>query len=281
MRRNGTQRHRSVHRLVCRAFHGPAPEGKPVVAHYDGDPLNNRADNLRWASYLDNFEDSIRHGTKPGLDREQIRLIKAALVLGAGSGELASKYGVSRNTISRISTGKRWADVPEPSLKEASKLLPEMPIRRRPRLSPEVVRLVKAALVLGETRPAVAKRFSLGVKAVGNIKAGRTWTQVPWPAREEAKRLLPDSRGRTGRRLDHQQVLSIKAALVLGESQGDIATEFGITQAAVSSIKCGGWRSVKTPTPGLAGIIRGVDALLHTGQPQQVEAQMAAAALSD
>ena len=52
-----------VHRVVCRAFHGPAPEGKPLVLHGDGDPGNNQTNNLRWGSHRDNLQDSVRHGT--------------------------------------------------------------------------------------------------------------------------------------------------------------------------------------------------------------------------
>lgn len=51
-----------IHRLVCEAFHGPAPEGKPLVLHWDGDRLNNRVGNLRWGDNADNMADLKRHG---------------------------------------------------------------------------------------------------------------------------------------------------------------------------------------------------------------------------
>jgi len=51
-----------VHRLVCAAFHGDAPEGKDCVAHGDGVRTNNRAVNLRWASHAENAQDTKKHG---------------------------------------------------------------------------------------------------------------------------------------------------------------------------------------------------------------------------
>ena len=61
--RQGNLTTRRVHRLVCEAFHGPEPEGKPYVLHGDGNPSNNQESNLRWGSNSDNTLDSVRHGT--------------------------------------------------------------------------------------------------------------------------------------------------------------------------------------------------------------------------
>lgn len=52
----------AVHRLVCEAFHGPAPEGKPNVLHTNDVPYDNRAENLRWGSQADNIQDIVRNG---------------------------------------------------------------------------------------------------------------------------------------------------------------------------------------------------------------------------
>lgn len=44
-----------VHRLVCEAFHGPAPDGMPVVLHLNEDALDNRPENLRWGTQKENL----------------------------------------------------------------------------------------------------------------------------------------------------------------------------------------------------------------------------------
>lgn len=57
----GKQFRRGVHRLVCRTFHGPAPEGKPLACHNNGDPGDCRSENLRWGSHRDNTADALKH----------------------------------------------------------------------------------------------------------------------------------------------------------------------------------------------------------------------------
>jgi len=44
-----------VHRLVCEAFHGPAPDASFVVIHLDEDATNNRKDNLKWGTMKENM----------------------------------------------------------------------------------------------------------------------------------------------------------------------------------------------------------------------------------
>lgn len=58
------KRTRPVHVLVAEAFHGPRPAGQ-LVRHLNGDPQDNRAENLCWGTASENQLDSVAHGTHP------------------------------------------------------------------------------------------------------------------------------------------------------------------------------------------------------------------------
>lgn len=51
-----------VQRLIAAAFHG-APEAGAQARHLDGNPTNNRAENLKWGTASENTRDQVRHGT--------------------------------------------------------------------------------------------------------------------------------------------------------------------------------------------------------------------------
>lgn len=50
-----------VHRLVLQAFVGPCPDGMEAC-HWDDDHTNNRLDNLRWDTRVNNYRDRERNG---------------------------------------------------------------------------------------------------------------------------------------------------------------------------------------------------------------------------
>lgn len=61
-RDNGSQWRAGVHRIVALAFIGPPLlASKTLVCHRDGNPANNRPENLYWGDHIDNGADMVRH----------------------------------------------------------------------------------------------------------------------------------------------------------------------------------------------------------------------------
>lgn len=120
LRRNGQVKLALVHRLVCEAFHGPCPPDKQHCAHRDGDPTNNRTENLRWATVRENSEDTRRHGnlrvgSRSNLARlgeVTVREIRARYDEGGVSAyRLAKEYGTSVGHMSKIVKRENWKHV--------------------------------------------------------------------------------------------------------------------------------------------------------------------------
>lgn len=128
----GRRVRRLVNRLVCTAFHGPAPFEGADAAHGDGNPLNNVPTNLRWASRAENMADAQRHGTiargathgrhtKPErtprgeshghakLTEEIVRAIRSAPRINGSGRALARIHNISPATVSLIRSRKIWS----------------------------------------------------------------------------------------------------------------------------------------------------------------------------
>lgn len=61
--KDGVKKTRHVHRLVAEAFIDN-PENKETVNHIDGNPSNNKSDNLEWATYREQNIHFYQHGLK-------------------------------------------------------------------------------------------------------------------------------------------------------------------------------------------------------------------------
>lgn len=62
LRDQGVSRLFYVHRLVALEF-VDNPDDLPLVRHWDDDPSNNLASNLRWGTVSDNWNDMVRNGS--------------------------------------------------------------------------------------------------------------------------------------------------------------------------------------------------------------------------
>jgi len=114
--KDGRPRRIAVHRLVLLSFDGPPPPGCEAC-HNDGDPANNRLENLRWDSHRNNMRDKRRHGTQPRGQRHHARMargkakrVKELLASGATQSAVARSCGVSQSIVSQIKHGKHWTD---------------------------------------------------------------------------------------------------------------------------------------------------------------------------
>ena len=98
-----------VHRLVMRTFHGDPPPGMEAM-HLNGDPTDNRLENLQYGTHSQNMTDMYRIGKGPlKLTPEEVRQIRFGLACGWSLRELAAVYGVSPACIWDVKKGRRYA----------------------------------------------------------------------------------------------------------------------------------------------------------------------------
>ena len=115
--KNNKEKNVHAHRLVAFAFLGPQPTEKHTdVAHKDGDKINNKKENLYWATRSQNEFDKAKHGTDCRGEKHYGAKLKELQVIRIRAGGktlverriLASEFGVSLTTISDVQTHKSW-----------------------------------------------------------------------------------------------------------------------------------------------------------------------------
>jgi len=97
---------RRVHHLVLETFVGPCPEGMET-RHLNGDPSDNRLENLAWGSREDQISDQKKHGTfsKPPVKKGRDNPRYAGVFDGERMSNALSEYkksSISLRELSRI-----------------------------------------------------------------------------------------------------------------------------------------------------------------------------------
>jgi hypothetical protein len=123
---NGVRKSNRVHKLVLLAFVGPYPDGKPEIAHRDGDKEHNNLSNLRYVTYEENCQDKHDQGIMPLGEKHVHAKVTDSLAMEIhqdhknnklGVMALSRKYGVHRCTVNDIihlnRRFKRLAEKPE------------------------------------------------------------------------------------------------------------------------------------------------------------------------
>ena len=111
---NNSKVTKSVHRLVCMAFHGMPPTAMHQTRHLNGNRTDNRPENLAWGTQRENWTDRKAHGH--GMDGEnhpmsklsdaQRAIIRSAVAMGLCSRRHAARMmGMSQSAISSLCRG--------------------------------------------------------------------------------------------------------------------------------------------------------------------------------
>jgi len=117
--KNNTSKGFYIHRLVLMTFTGPCPKDFQA-SHLDGDPKNNRLENLKWLSCSENLYHRVGHKTLiqgekshfSKLKEEEVVSIIQQLQRGKCEKDIAGYYKVSVRSIQDINNNKSWKHIP-------------------------------------------------------------------------------------------------------------------------------------------------------------------------
>jgi len=117
--RRGERKDVTAHSVIMETFVGPRPKGMQIL-HKDGNPRNNRVDNLRYGTAKENAQDKYRHGTIPWGEKShrckltaiEVEEIKSTPTLNGETENkvvkrTARKFNTSESTIYHIRRGHR------------------------------------------------------------------------------------------------------------------------------------------------------------------------------
>lgn len=105
LRKQGTQKHYKIHRLVAEAFI-PNPNNYKQVNHIDEDKTNNSVDNLEWCSAKYNSSYGTRTHRITKKNSKQVLFVEVNNIYQSAK-QIEKEFGFPHQSISKVCTGKR------------------------------------------------------------------------------------------------------------------------------------------------------------------------------
>ena len=103
---------RPVHQLIALTFLGDCPQGMEVL-HLNGNPTDNRVENLRYGTRTQNILDVYHQGgVWRKLSITDVQSIRRMLDEGIRGSDVARAFNVSDSTISSIKRGRTFSWLP-------------------------------------------------------------------------------------------------------------------------------------------------------------------------
>jgi len=235
-----------VHRYSYALHNGEIPDNKQVNHRCDN-ACCMRPDHLYLGTQQDNMTDKrvrkrsakgLAHGSKTRPDRlargerhgnstlsdADIQNMRERYAAGGISqNDLAKEYGLKQSSISSIILGKTRTDAGGPITN-----------RGRVRITESQVESILRKHAMGISQKRIAEDLGLGYNAVNEVCTGKTH------ANKGERRATKGNA-----KLTSSQVQEIRDRFSKGESQTDLAPEYGVTRSTISTIVLhGSWKNM-------------------------------------
>jgi hypothetical protein len=170
LRNNEVNVYWTVHRMVAKAFI-PNPDNLPVVNHKDGNKLNNKVDNLEWATFQQNAIHAIENGLSNVHNGKAIytpefkqKVFDYKNQTGCSIMELSRVFNISPRTAGRIAQGMLGE-------KTTSRLVDgELVVRKA--LTEEQIKEIRKLRKEGLTLEKIAKMYDRGISQIARLTSG-------------------------------------------------------------------------------------------------------------
>lgn len=179
-----------VHRVVAEAFLTAPNVERKFVNHKNGNPADNRVENLEWCTHKENRLHACRvlgKGRGEGNGNNKLKLSQAKTIKALLSRkefthkEIATEFGVARSSVTSIDQGGTW-DYIEPDHSDLGTYIESILAKRKKKKltcksrkltgnQVEAIRALKGKLAQRD----IAKLFKLSQATVNSILLNKIW----------------------------------------------------------------------------------------------------------